>query len=567
MQNTKFVSQKYNNYQYAPGIALYGVDGKAGVSGTNGTSLFICIYDIQNDEDRGKFGNAIRHGNTMTTEEPKSIGRNYTVGDSFLFPDGKIYSIRKGSDDNIGQYLNILISAGDNLTPDEFDECMEYVGRIRIENQNDRFQNQSNRLVLDTDEYKGFVINNSDSDDIGNIEAPLTIIGSTKTGTNGIEPYLDIKSIQTGMSDAQFRIYYDENNSTYVIDSDRPIRIDADLSVSKSSSSSASISGYSGISTTETPITAFKGVCENTKYTKTDTQIVYEYHVTADNVTSQIYNRDVVTDKNIKRVEIDRNAYVDGENGVKFLRYDSMIDYGEMIYRKTSKISVHIFMDDNEINGQPIFLMFTNSDSDGYEQPVDVKPVFIMNINGQPSDRVEVIDGIPAGRRYWKTKTDSDNVIYVPSESDKFIIVMPFDLNAHIMVFAEDLPGHSIIPSKEEDNYARLTELFAGTDSKFPVNVLQTSTSHYYRSFNIKFVPRERQIVPSTVLPTMVHMKGILNGCVAVEFYKNIKDDVAEGGFNTTVTIDSYKDIRTIDDWLVSLIGISEIEINESSED
>lgn len=561
MQNTKFVSQKYNNYQYAPGIALYGVDGKEGVSGTNGTSLFICVYDILNDEDRGKFGNAIRHGNTMTMEEPKSIGRNYTVGDSFLFPDGKIYSIKKGDDDNVNRYLNILISVGDNLTPDEFNECMEYAGRIRIENQNDRFQESSNRLVLDTDDYKGFVINNSDSDDIGNIEAPLTIIGSTKTGTNGIERYLDIKSIQTGMSDAQFRIYYDENNSTYVIDSDRPIRIDADLSVLRSSSSE--ISGYSGISTSDTPITAFKGVCENTKFTKGDTSVVYEYHVTGDNTTSQIYDRRA-TDKSIKRIDINTNEYVDGENGIKFLRYDTMIDYGELNIRKTCKISVHIFTDDQPVTGKPIFVLFTNTNSEGYEQPVDTNPIFIMDNNGEPTDKVNVISGIPNGRRYWKTKTDNNNVIYVPSEADKFVIVMPSDLNAHIMVFAEDLPGHSINPSKEEENYTRLTELFEGTDGKFPVNVLQTSTSHYYRTFDVKFVPEERQIVPTTVLPTMIHIKGLLNNSVAAEFYKNIKNDVAEGGFETTVTIDSYNNINVIDDWVISLIGISEIEIEEN---
>ena len=565
MQNTKFVSQKYNNYQYAPGIALYGIDGKAGISGTNGTSLFICVYDINNDEDRGKFGNAIRHGNTMNMEEPKSIGRNYTVGDSFLFPDGKIYSIKKGEDDNVTQYLNILISAGDNLTPDEFDECMEFVGRIAIENQNDRFRKESNRLVLDTDSYKGFVINNSDSDDIGDIEAPLTIIGSTKTGSNGIERYLDIKSIQTGMSDAQFKIFYDENNNTYVIDSDRPIRIDANLSVSKSSSSA--ISGYSSISTSETPITSFKGVCEHTSFSKDNGSVVYEYHVTEGNTTSQVYDRTAVV-KDIKRVDIDNVSFVDGENGIKFLRYNTFIKYGEMNYRKATKLSVHLFMDNNIVTDKPILILFTNTNSEGYEQPVDTDPVYIMN-NGVMTDRMEAIENkvyIPYSRHYWLSKSDNTNQIWVPSEADKFIIIMPSELNSHIMVFAEDLPGHEINVKKEEENFEKLTALFDGTTGKFPVNVLQTSTSHYYRTFCVKFVPEERQVVPSTVLPTMVHIKGILNGCVAIEFYKNIRDDVAEGGFEIYITIDSYQNINAINDWLISLIGITEIEIEENEQ-
>jgi hypothetical protein len=38
---TNLVSQKTNNYQFAPGISLYGVDGKDGKSGLSGTSIFI----------------------------------------------------------------------------------------------------------------------------------------------------------------------------------------------------------------------------------------------------------------------------------------------------------------------------------------------------------------------------------------------------------------------------------------------------------------------------------------------------------------------------------------------
>lgn len=134
------------------------------------------------------------------------------------------------------------------------------------------------------------------------------------------------------------------------------------------------------------------------------------------------------------------------------------------------------------------------------------------------------------------------------------------------MVFAEDLPGHEINVKKEEENFEKLTALFDGTTGKFPVNVLQTSTSHYYRTFCVKFTPEERQVVPSTVLPTMVHIKGILNGCVAIEFYKNIRDDVAEGGFEIYITIDSYQNINAINDWLISLIGITEIEIEENEQ-
>lgn len=57
-----YVSKKYANSDYAPGIATYGVDGKSGTSGKNGTSVFVCQYDIfsEDSEKIVAFGNAIR---------------------------------------------------------------------------------------------------------------------------------------------------------------------------------------------------------------------------------------------------------------------------------------------------------------------------------------------------------------------------------------------------------------------------------------------------------------------------------------------------------------------------
>lgn len=574
MGNTKFVSTRYNNFQYAPGLSLYGIDGRAGVSGKNGASLFICIYDINDTDDRGKFGNAVRHGNTMTMEEPKPVGRSYCVGDTFLFPDGKMYSIKRGTDEAPTQCLDIIVSAGDTLTLDQFNECMSYDGRIVIENQSDRFTSESNRLVLNTNNYKGFVINNSGSDDISSIEAPLTIIGSQKTAVNGIERYLDIKSIQTGMSDAQLRFYYDENNNTYVIESDRPICIDADFTVKKEFETS--VAGYSSISTTETPITSFKGVCENTHYTTDDSWVRYEYYT--DKKTCQVYKRQE-DERDLTRIydgpeRTDKpdDDYFD-KQGVTFLRYSSRFTYvndGKMTVRACKKISVQIFRspdEDEGVAGIPIFIQFTNRNSEGNEQVMDAPPVVLMDAEGNRTSLTNNIHDIPSGRLFWKTES-----IYVPSESDNFIIVIPSGMKAHVMVFGEGAPAHVIDETVEQQNYEALKDLFSNGDddvkkNRFPVDVLRNATAHYYRTFDIAFEPDDKQTVPQEVLPNSVHIKGLLNGMVDIEFYKNISDKVGAGGFSTTVEIDSYRDIATIEEWSVSLIGVSEIEINEPEDD
>ena len=574
--NTRFVSTRHNNTHYAPGLSLYGIDGRDGLSGTDGASLFICIYDITDVDDRGRFGNAVRHGNTMTMGETRPLGRDYVAGDSFLFPDGKIYSIRRGPDDDPSYYLDIIVSAGDQLSQDQIDECMSYDGRITIENQSSRFTPENNRLVLNTTDstgYKGFVINNSGADyDFDDIEAPLTVIGSQKTAVNGIERYIDIKSIQTGVSDAQFRIYYDANNGTYVIDSDRPIRIDADLTVERNSTS---VAGYSGISTTDTPITSFKGVCENTHYTAGEPEVIYEYYT--DKKTCQVYEREKDTENDLRRItdgpertDTSDNEYTDTQ-GVTFLRYSrdfSYINDNVLTYRACKKISVHIFRnpaEDENIDGIPIFIQFTNRNSEGNEQVMDAPPVVLMDAAGNRNESLtHEIEDIPAGRLYWKTES-----VYVPSEADNFVIVMPAGMEAYVMVFGEGAPAHVIDETVEKKNYDALKDLFSGDDvevskNRFPIDVLRTATAHYYRTFDITFNPDAKQIVPKEVLPTAVHIRGLLNGCVDIEFYNELPhSDEDTDGFVANVEIDSYCDITTIDEWRLSLVGISEIEIRE----
>ena len=86
-------SRKYSNREYAPGLALYGVDGKDGVSGESGRSLFVCQYNIDDNEEAGKFGNAINQGLDMTSNDNSVIGRPYMNGDVFIFSTGYLYRI------------------------------------------------------------------------------------------------------------------------------------------------------------------------------------------------------------------------------------------------------------------------------------------------------------------------------------------------------------------------------------------------------------------------------------------------------------------------------------------
>ena len=71
------ISKKYNNRDYAPGLALYGIDGKDGVSGESGCSVFVCQFDFNTDEgvqsfstrvkQLRRFSRLLRHGMSSTS--------------------------------------------------------------------------------------------------------------------------------------------------------------------------------------------------------------------------------------------------------------------------------------------------------------------------------------------------------------------------------------------------------------------------------------------------------------------------------------------------------------------
>ena len=124
------ISRKYSNKEYAPGLALYGVDGKDGISGESGKSLFICQYDIDSDDGASKFGNAVNQGLDMTSNDNSVIGRPYMNGDVFLVTTGYLYRI----DD-----LETISTLGSQLTSSKFKECMTVVGTINVSSASEIF--------------------------------------------------------------------------------------------------------------------------------------------------------------------------------------------------------------------------------------------------------------------------------------------------------------------------------------------------------------------------------------------------------------------------------------------
>ena len=247
------ISEKYHNYDYAPGIPTYGIDGKDGKSGMNGISLFVCQHDITNDVGLKEFGKAILQNLDMSLGGAVKINRDYIEGDSFLFTNCEIWKIK-----DIVELKKI--AAINQLTTDNFSQYLERVGRINMTTTTDGIITNGDRLLLDNTRYKGFVINNAglSNNEMSDIEAPFTIMSNDTDNDDNIQ-FIDLKSIFSNATDSELKIYYDTNTKAYHIYSDKPILFDCDLKVSNTTSDE--FDEYSAIITKENNITSFIAFC------------------------------------------------------------------------------------------------------------------------------------------------------------------------------------------------------------------------------------------------------------------------------------------------------------------
>lgn len=253
MMMDTIISEKYHNYDYAPGIPTYGIDGKDGKSGMNGISLFVCQHDITNDFGLKEFGKAILQNLDMSLGGSVKINRDYIDGDSFLFTNCEIWKIK-----DIVELKKI--AAINQLTTDNFSQYLERVGRINMTTTTDGIITNGDRLLLDNTRYKGFVINNAGVSNraLSDIEAPFTIMSNDTDNNDNIQ-FIDLKSIFSNATDSELKIYYDTNTKAYHIYSDRPILFDCDLKVSNTTSDE--FDEYSAIITKENNITSFIAFC------------------------------------------------------------------------------------------------------------------------------------------------------------------------------------------------------------------------------------------------------------------------------------------------------------------
>ena len=332
MMMDTIISEKYHNYDYAPGIPTYGIDGKDGKSGMNGISLFVCQHDITNDVGLKEFGKAILQNLDMSLGGAVKINRDYIEGDSFLFTNCEIWKIK-----DIVELKKI--AAINQLTTDNFSQYLERVGRINMTTTTDGIITNGDRLLLDNTRYKGFVINNAglSNSELLDIEAPFTIMSNDTDNDDNIQ-FIDLKSIFSNATDSELKIYYDTNTKAYHIYSDKPILFDCDLKVSNTTSDE--FDEYSAIITKENNITSFIAFCNG----DTDTDgIRYDISVNSyvQETNLDVVALDIVDDgyTEVDMLDDTDDEVVEGDNETTMYKID--IELTDVADNNYDDINVH----------------------------------------------------------------------------------------------------------------------------------------------------------------------------------------------------------------------------------
>lgn len=117
-----FYSEQKENYLYAPGTATYGIEGKTGGDGENGTSIYYSNIPFTNS-NFSIIISKIFNNEALIYNSSEKITRDYMVGDIFVAPNGYFWKLKKDKSELID-----TDSYNSNI-----DRVFRNVGKINIE--------------------------------------------------------------------------------------------------------------------------------------------------------------------------------------------------------------------------------------------------------------------------------------------------------------------------------------------------------------------------------------------------------------------------------------------------
>lgn len=251
------ISQKFNNYNYAPGIATYGVDGKAGITGNDGNNIYFTDCDLINDDDNKNLNKLteLLRGNYLPIKGSTTIiARSYKNDDLFFDQNGIIYKLK--------DIDSLLGSSG----KDVYGKYFSIAGKISMADYDGYFNKEDNRLILNSSDFSGFdVITSPNLSTNIDGNAVVNIISNNIDENDNIE-LVKMQSIDNvDIEDGNLEVYYKTTDNAYYLDSNMPIVINSNVKINDDANN-IDYDNYSSVLTSMDPITYFKHICDNLRY-------------------------------------------------------------------------------------------------------------------------------------------------------------------------------------------------------------------------------------------------------------------------------------------------------------
>lgn len=236
------------NNNYAPGIATYGIDGRTGIKGDNGTSVYFTSYNLEygssNENEQNELLVKINQSKVLSKYVDKPNGRDYEVGDIIIDGGGYIYSLYKMN----GSF------------------ALKYVSVIKNEDSSSFFKKVNDRVMINK-EGLDVVSGSVNVDLIPDSDYPFRVVSVDSNSVDGNYNLLSLVAYSY-MSDERkyLNIFYNKEDDSFHFETESNIVLDTSSLMVKGTDSKESFSDYYKVEPYNDPIGLLHRVYSEARY-------------------------------------------------------------------------------------------------------------------------------------------------------------------------------------------------------------------------------------------------------------------------------------------------------------
>lgn len=240
------------NNNYAPGIATYGIDGRTGIKGDNGTSVYFTSYNLEygssNENEQNELLVKINQSKVLSKYVDKPNGRDYEVGDIIIDGGGYIYSLYKMN----GSF------------------ALKYVSVINNEDSSSFFKKVNDRVMVNK-EGLDVVSGSVNIENIPKSDYPFRVVSIDSDSVDGNYNLLSLIAYSYVSDERKYlNIFYNKEDDSFHFETESNIVLDTSSLMVKGTDSKESFSDYYKVEPYNDPIGLLHRVYSKARYSYND---------------------------------------------------------------------------------------------------------------------------------------------------------------------------------------------------------------------------------------------------------------------------------------------------------